>query len=368
VSVRRTVVGAALLLLPLPAISQGVPELDIRLTIDAASATRTLDLLEQRSGFVRDIAALPGSRLALAAAAALSGRRLDVPDLERSLEDARFGAPQPDDPLGMDDARVRVREVRQLLTEILRRSFATRVAGTVAQLFPPHADVHAVIPVYFVAFGPQTIDAFVQRVTWDGDEPEFRHDGRLTIVMNLTRSVVYGRSTDERLLATLSTVTHEVFHAAFGAYQDSSDVWRAFRRSHRGYLIELLELTQNEGLAHYLSFEQRGGFTPSDWDTRVRGSVDQFNRSAEELASHTIGRERAGELLRASNTSAYWESYGAITGLFIARAIDRIAGRPALAATVAEGPLAFFAAYDRLCARDSNLPRLGGAVRSLLKP
>jgi hypothetical protein len=128
----------------------------------------------------------------------------------------------------------------------------------------------------------------------------------------------------------------------------------------------LLELTQNEGIAHYLSFEQRGGYVPRDWDARVRTSMEEFNRNIAELLSPATGSRRAGEILRSSNTSTYWESYGAITGLFIAREIDGTSGRPALVETVARGPLAFFAAYDRLCEQDSNLPRLSPLLRRML--
>jgi hypothetical protein len=352
--------------LPVFCQAQPSPELDIRLTLDFSSAEQTLELYEGRSGSVRETAALPGSRLALAATALLSGHFLEPADLERALDDARFGTPQDPDVFSMDDARRKTPALRDLLGEIRRRNVGRRVAVTVAQMFPSGARVRTTVPVYVVAFGPQTIDAFVQRVVWREGMPVFSDTGELTIVLNLARAVGYGTTTEQRLLGTLSTVAHEVFHAAFEVYQDSSDVWRAFHAGHRGYAARLLELTQNEGIAHYLSFEQRGGYEPSDWDTRVRSSMEEFNGSMTELLSPATGAQRAGELLRSSNTSTYWESYGAITGLFIAREIDRTAGRPALVETVAGGPLIFFAAYDRLCERNSNLPRISPLIRRMV--
>lgn len=355
-----------LALLPSAAQAQPLPDLDIRLTLDVASAEQTLALYQGQSGSVRETAALPGSRLALAATAALSGRTLSPAMLEAALEDARFGAPQNPDVFSMDDARRKAPALRDLLAELRRRNAARRVASTVAQVFPAGSRVHTTVPVYIVAFGPQTIDAFVQRVAWRDGFPVFTDEGEVTIVVNLAHAVGYGPTTEQRLLGTLSTMAHEVFHAAFEAYQDSSDVWRAFHAGHRGFAARLLELTQNEGIAHYLSFEQRGGNAPPDWDTRVRASMEEFNRSMAELLSPATSARRAGELLRSSNTSTYWESYGAITGLLIAREIDRTAGRPALVETLAGGPLVFFAAYERLCERDSNLPRLSPLVRRML--
>jgi len=65
---------------------------------------------------------------------------------------------------------------------------------------------------------------------------------------------------------TLSVVAHEVFHAAFGVYKDSSPTWKDYYTTHRSYLDQLLDLTHNEGIAHYLTFEQRtGGNLPDDW-------------------------------------------------------------------------------------------------------
>ncbi len=361
-------VRVALLCLLTAAAVRSLPagELDIRLTLDYASAERTLELYAGRPASSRDVAALPGSRLALAATAALSGRPLEQSDLEAALEDARFGATREGDVFSMGDARKKAAAAGALLGEMRRRNAARRIAGTVAQFFPSDASIRTTVPVYLVAFGPQTIDAFVQRVSWRDGVPSFTAEGELTIVLNLARAVDYGPTTDRRVLGTLSTVAHEVFHAAFDAYQESSAVWRAFRVQNPGPVAELLALTQNEGIAHYLSFEQRGGTEPTDWDARVRAAIGEFNRSTAELASPATGRRRAEEIIRSSNTATYWESYGAITGLFCAREIDRRAGRPALVRTVAGGPFAFFSAYDRLCTQDSNLPRLSPLLRRMI--
>jgi hypothetical protein len=71
---------------------------------------------------------------------------------------------------------------------------------------------------------------------------------------------------------------------------------------------------------------------------------------------------RANELIRLSNTSGYWESYGSITGMIIARQIDQTLGRMALVETIARGPSDFFGKYVELMKRDNNFPRLSDTV------
>lgn len=343
---------------------------DVRLDVDLKSAEKTIELFEGRSGSPRDVASLRGSRIALATTALLSGQRLSPADLEQALEDAKFGHSAGESVFRMDEGREHTQILRELLTEIRRRNFARRVASTVEALFPADTRLSATIPVYVVAFGHQNIEAFVRRVVWRGDVPVFvgEGEGELTIVVNIAKAVNYGRTVEERFIGVLSLVAHEVFHAAFGVYQDNSPVWREYRDTHRTYLDQLLELTQNEGIAHYLSFEQRtGGAVPRDWDERVRASFGEFNTNAEILLSGRVSPARAGEIIRASNTSEYWQSYGAITGLSIARQIDRVLGRPALVETITLGPADFFAKYHRICRTNSNLPGLSPRIIDRLK-
>lgn len=352
------------------AYAQSNPQFQVRLDQDFASAEKTLDLYSGLSGRPQEIAELPGSQIALATTSLLAQRHLDTPLLTVSLENAKFGQTGEDDVFKMKDARTNVRVIKELLDEIKRRNFAQRVASTVEQLFPPDASVSTTIPVFFVAFGHQNIDAYVRRVVWRNNVPVFvgEGEGELTIVVNLAKAVSYGRNVHERFVGTLSLVAHEVFHAAFGVYQDSSSAWREYRTGHTSYLDRLLELTQNEGIAHYLTFEQRtGGETPPDWDLRVRTAFEEFNKNALILRSGRISVGHAQDIIRASNTSGYWESYGAITGLFIARYIDQTSGRPALGESLRNGPLDFFATYAGLCAVNSNLPALAEPILQYLK-
>ncbi len=349
--------------------SQTNPHFNVRLNISYESADRTIDLLEGLSGNGRYIVPLRGSRIALATTADLARRRLTESQLEQNLDDIKFGQVNTDDVFRMKDARANVAAMKDLLANIKRRNFAQRVSSTVEQLFPAGANIATTIPLYFVAFGHQNLDAYVRRVIWENDVPVFvgEGEGELTIVVNLANSIHYGRYTDQRFIGVLSVVAHEVFHAAFGVYKDSSPQWKEYYRTHQSYLDQLLDLTQNEGIAHYLTFEQRtGGNLPPDWDEKIARSFAEFSRSADELSSPRTSPQRAHYLISTSNTSEYWKSYGAITGMFIARTIDLKLGRAALAQTIANGADDFYLKYIAIASQDNNLPALSDQITNHL--
>ncbi|MBI5473734.1 MAG: hypothetical protein HY961_15455 [Ignavibacteriae bacterium] len=346
--------------------SQTNPRFNVRLNINYESVEKCIGLYEGLSGNGRDIAALRGSQIAMATTAHLARRMLTTERLEASLDGIKFGQVDADDVFRLKDARQNVGVVKELLTTIRRRNFSQRVASTVEQFFPPDAKIATTIPLYFVAFGPQSIDAYVRRVVWEGDIPIFvgEDEGELTIIVNLAKAVHYGRTADERFIETLCVVAHEVFHAAFGVYKNASPTWSAYFASRESYLDRLLDLTQDEGIAHFLTFQQRsGGYLPPDWGAKIAASFADFNRNATELLSPRTSPSRASMIISSSNTSEYWKSYGAITGMFIARTIDQKLGRAALAETIANGPEDFYRKYIALAEQDNSLPQLSVMIR-----
>jgi hypothetical protein len=358
---RLTAFFFLVLFFALPVAAQDYAQFNVFLNLNYASADQTVELFGGLSGHPDEIARLRGSQIALATTAYLAQRPLSQADLEQSLEAAKFNQSQGDDPFRMGEARTNVAAIKELLVELRRRNFGQKVVSTVEQLFPPDARVSTSIPVYFVAFGHQNIDAYVQRIIWRGDTPAFVGEGQgeLTIVVNLDKAVAYGPDVDERFIWLMSVVAHEVFHAAFGAYKDTSPVWRQYYAMPRTYLDQLLDLAQNEGIAYYLTLIQRTrGRLVMDWPERVRTAFADFNRNAEELLSPRTPPRRAGDLIRMANTSSYWDNYGAITGMIIARQIDNTFGRAALSETIARGAGDFFGKYVEVMKQQTDYPRL----------
>jgi len=365
----RSLLPPLLVLLLLTARGQENDNFNVVLAINYESAEKTLELYQGFSGNPASIAGLRGSQIALATTALVSQRPLDTPSLEQALEAVKFNQSLGDDIFHMKDARANVAAIRDLLTEARRRNFGQKVVSTVAQLFPSGSRISTVIPVFFVAFGDRNVDAFVRRIVWRGTTPVFtgEGEGELTIVVNLAKAVNYGRETDDRFIGMLSVVAHEVFHAAFGVYKDGSPFWREYYASRRTPLEHLLDLSHNEGIAYYLSLIQGShGRLPNDGLERAQRCFTAFNGAAAELLSPRTSPRRAEEIIRLSNTSGYWDNYGAITGMIVARQIDQTLGRQALVATIAGGPGGFFSTYADLMKRDPGLPSLSPQILDAL--
>lgn len=359
----------ASVLIAVLAAAQEYGDFDLHLNLNVASAEASIELMRGLSGSPSRIAEMPGSRLALSTTSTLAQRPLGLADLERALEAAKFNQSLGDDIFHLEEAKRNVAAMSDLLAELRRRNFAQRVVTTVAQIFPAGVRVRTTVPVYVVAFGYQTVDAYVRRVVWRGSEPAFvgEGEGEVTIIVNLSKAMSYGSSTEERFLGLLTVVAHEVFHAAFGVFKDGSPDWRHYYASHQSFFDQLLDLSQNEGVAYYLTMIQRTGarFSP-EGERSIRAAFEEFNRNAEELLNPGIDRRRAWDIIRLSNSSSFWGNYGALAGMVVARSIDQGFGRAALSETLITGPSAFFSKYADLMQRDASLPQLSPRILQAL--
>ncbi|MFI5251446.1 MAG: DUF5700 domain-containing putative Zn-dependent protease [Bacteroidota bacterium] len=342
-------------LLPLKIFSQSNPNFNITLNLDYASAERMIDLYEDRFVNTDEIASLRGNRIAASTTGLIAHQGRASANLRDYLDSLKIHAPISNDIFHLESGRERVAEIKAFLAEIKKSNFSRRVTATVEQIFPQNSRIDAEIPVYFVALGHENVDAYVRRIVWHGDVPEFvgENEGKLTIVVNLSKAIDYPGEMKDKIITLLGVVAHEVFHAAFGVYKDNSPVWKRYFASHNRPFDALADLTQNEGIAYYLSLDQEGrGYLPRDWSSRVRDVFKTFNQNGQELLSDTLMSQRASELIRSANLSGYWESYGAMTGMVMAREIDLRLGRAALIETIALGPGDFFQKYISVADRD----------------
>jgi hypothetical protein len=348
-----------------PAWSQANTAFNVSLTIDYSAAEQTLLLLRDEYVSTQQLAALRGNRVAASTTGLIAGNGAAGPLLRSCLDSLRTHSIITDDVFRLEEARRNADGIAALLDELKRRNFNSRVVATVGQLFPADIPVNAVIPVYVVALGHENADAYVRRVVWKGDEPVFagEGEGELTIIINLAAAAAYPAPPDQQLTSILVTVAHEVFHAAFGIYKDASPSWKAYNAKHASAADYLLDLVQNEGIAYYLSLEQRlGDRLPQDWVQRMQESFDAFNRNAERLMSGRAGEREVSEIIRSANLSGYWESYGSMVGMAMARAIDRGLGRAALIETISLGPLDLLTKYVSLTKTGSGLPEISPRV------
>ena len=341
------------------------PNFNVTLLVDYRAVEQTISLIEGQYVSTSSVAELRGNKIAASTAGLIAGDRSFPLLLRDYLDSLRYSQIIKNDIFNLEDVKRSSVEIRELLNELKMKNFARRVTATVEQLFPPDAEISVSIPVYIVAIGHENADAFVRRIKWYGENYQFvgENEGELTIVINLTQAVRYGRQLEDRFLSLLGVVAHEVFHASFSAYKDQSRTWQQFYTLHTNPLDKLLDLVQNEGIAYYLSLDQQGkGSLPRDWNDRIRTAFSTFNANARELLSRNLTAARMSEILRSANLSGYWESYGSIAGMAIAREIDLQLGRSSLIETIAKGPYEFFVKYNKLVQGNTNLPVLDSTI------
>ena len=359
-SLRVSWLGIFIVCWRLFSIAQTSSTFNVYLQIDYTSAEQSIQLFEDQFVRTQALAELRGNRIAASTTGLIANRGAITRLLQSYLDSLRYHQRILDDVYNLDTARDNVAQIKELLSRIQKSNFNQRIVATVQQLFPQEdKPMNVTIPVYLVALGHDNVEAYVRRIVWNGDIPQFVGEGKgeLTIVVNLAQSVRFHPNPDERFYSLMSTVAHEVFHAAFGAYKDRSSAWKEYYAAHTHPFDALMDLTQNEGIAYYLSLEEAGhGNLPRDWYARTRAVFKTFNRNGHELLSDRLSPQRASELLHDANLSGFWENYGAMTGMFMAREIDQKLGRTSLIETISEGPTDFFRKYDSLTQQDSNLP------------
>jgi hypothetical protein len=332
---------------------------NVSLEIDYSAAEQTVALYNDQFVSTAGLAELRGNRIA-ASTTGMIGETGASSRLKEYFDSLKYHQIIRNDIFHLEEGRTNVEEISAMLDTLKRKNFNQRVVATVAQIFPADAAITCTLPMYVVALGHENVDAYVRRIVWHGDTPEFvgEDEGESTIVVNLAKSVGYGRDREDRFVSLLGVVAHEVFHAAYASFKETSPGWKRFYRKHQRPFDLLLDLTQNEGIAYYLSLDQQGsGRLPRDWTAKTGEAFAAFNKNAAELLSPDCTPRRAGQLLRKANLSGFWESYGAMTGMYMARTIDLQLGRAALIEAVQSDPFTFFQTYQKISARDTNLPR-----------
>ncbi len=349
--------------------SQDNPAFNVNLVFDYTAAEQSIALYKDRWVNTAALAELRGNRIAASTTGLIAESRTVPALLQSYLDSLRSHDIIRQDIYNLETARKNVATIEEMVTELKKRNFSQSVVATVEQIFPDNASVNVTIPVYVVALGHENVDAYVRRIVWENDAPRFvgESQGELTIVINLAGSVQYGRSLNERLISLLGVVAHEVFHAAFSSFKEHAPSWQRFYREHHTPFDALVDLVQNEGIAYYLSLDQQGrGALPRDWNARMGDVFAAFNKNAGEMLTSQITPHRAEQLLRAANLSGYWESYGAMTGMYMARAIDTRLGRGALIKTIGSDPYGFFRSYLTVVKEDSNFPTFSNTVLSAI--
>ncbi len=260
----------------------GQTNFEVAFRLDFSSAERLIELCEGRLRNVKSVSELKGNQLAAATSALLARKQNAWNDFDRELELVRDNFRSENDIFGLQITKNNVPQIKALLAECKKRQLDRKITSTVSAFFPSNEKISAVLPVYFVAFGNENAAAFVRRVIWIENYPVFVGDnqGNAVIVVNLSRLVQVSSKTEIQFVELQSTLAHEAFHAVFSEFQQTSPYWKRVNQKNN-FAHQLAALSQNEGIAYYISMQQDlGGETPPQyWFNETANAMKSLKRS-----------------------------------------------------------------------------------------
>lgn len=277
------------------------------------------------------------------------------------------------DPYGIDLAWRQKGDSALLLQAIKKRDFSSEVASRVAAYIPTEYPLNLSCDVYLVLTGWEWGDAMVRRVKQVGDSYKLSDDGRPVIIINLSiMTHLYGKEQKlEELVDHIShSLIHEGFHFTFARYRDISPRWNTKRDASE--LEALIEMMQDEGIAHYISHHLDEKLIANynqleEYKSRERDAFRQLGVAVRQLSDPSIDGARKKQILETGNASKFWSKYASISGMFMVYHIERTLGKAAVRETLAQGAVSFLTQYHKVQTQNPQLPPLPSELRKMVE-
>lgn len=150
--------------------------------------------------------------------------------------------------------------------------------------------------VYLVVGSPDPYDAMVRTSPC----------GKEVIIYDINRMLDYVDSVEQLIPIIKSLLTHEYSHACLHSDYPTPDGKSSF-------ISKLQYICFDEGFAHFLSFHEN--VKKIDWldNEKLQKKGDAYNILRQAVSSSI---DEHSELLMKSNSGAYWDKFGAISGMF----------------------------------------------------
>ena len=185
--------------------------------------------------------------------------------------------------------------------------------------------------LWFRIFGPtqipDTITVCLIVGAPKGNEAIVREDrnGHRYIMIDLAQIYTYSRDINQLDFIIFDFITHEVAHALISLKYPYSD------KLTKAQLLK--QLTFDEGIAHFLSYQE--DVLSVDWNTeemkqRKASAYNKLNYFLEHVDGFSI------ELMRQSNSGAFWDKFASISGMFAIMEYHEKGGR--LSRLLTHGP------------------------------
>ncbi|MCD4777171.1 MAG: hypothetical protein K8S15_14130 [Candidatus Aegiribacteria sp.] len=287
----------------------------------------------------------------------------DLPTFYDELRSFSINDSSGSDPYGLKLAWLQRDASSMLLNEIKEYDFQGEIVDRIKPYIPTDYPLNITCNVYFVLTGWEWGDAMVREITKIDDHYNVTEQGESVIIINLSiLTNLYGDDVDELLNDNVSnTMSHELFHLVFAEYQHVSSYWKNNRDTTK--IGQLVEIIQNEGIAHYLSHNQMQYLikyynTSNELKEHEKDAFGQLDAAVKILLNIETCEQEKDSILMKSNVGKYWDKYGCIAGKFMVYHIINEYGEEAIQQSLSEGARYFLELYDKLQIKSPTIPGL----------
>ncbi len=336
----------------------------IKFNINTKSSDLLLKWFDKQSdtNIIKEILKQPGTQI-MAGIIENTLAQNELPTFFDELKDFSINDSLKPDPYGLRLAWFQRGESSLLLNKIKEYNFSDEITDRIKPYIPTDYPLDVTSNVYFVLTGWEWGDAMVRHITNIDNHYRVTEQGEPVIIVNLSIITnLYGDDTDKLLNDDISnTISHELFHLVFAEYRNVSSFWKNNRDTTE--VGQLVEIIQNEGIAHYISHNQKQilieSYNSSDeLKEREKEAFKQLDIAVKQLLNPELSNQEKDDILMKSNAGRYWDKFGAIAGKFMVYHIEKEYGEQAVQKSLSNGAYYFLELYDKVQSENPTLPCL----------
>ena len=338
--------------------------LKIEFNINTTSSDLLLKWFDNQSdtNITKDILEQPGTQI-MESIVKNTLTQSELPTFFNELKSFSINDSLKPDPYGLRLAWFQKGESSLLLDKIKEYNFSDEITDRIKPYIPTDYPLDVTSNVYFVLTGWEWGDAMVRHITNIDVTYRVTEQGEPIIIVNLSIITnLYGDDLDKLLNDNISnTISHELFHLVFAEYQNVSSYWKNDRDTTE--VGQLVEIIQNEGIAHYLSHNQKQNlienYNSSDkLKEHEKDAFKQLDVAVKQLLSPELSKQEKDNILMKSNAGRYWDKFGAIAGKFMVYHIEKEYGEQAIQESLSKGAYYFLELYKKVRTENPTLPSL----------
>ena len=343
--------------------AHAAPDIQFNVNSRAAELLQTWFDDPTNEDITRKLTMEPGTQIMAACARAALPNEV-LPEFSNELTRFKNNHELDKDPYHIRRAWQQRQDSAQLLAALKAYDFSRHVTKRVAAYIPDAQQLNLKCNLYFVLTGWKWGDAMFTGVERIGNTYELSDNGQPTVIINLalmTELLGQKEKPESVVQHVAENLVHECFHLAYAQCQSQTPARRIEQEPPE--LTRLVELIQNEGMAHYISHGQSERLI-AEYDqtekfkTRERQAFEQLGEAVVQLADPQVDTDKKLQLLASGTSGDYWSKFTCISGMFMAYHIEQVAGRQALRNTVEGGGPTFLKMYQQVQKTNPSLPQL----------